>query len=175
MRSSASPLRVSPALFLGSQLLASCVNTSEKPTSPLPVEDQARPSLAAAPPQEVPEDAGRRGTLGYNHALKLMTRLRQSCAPITNDRIWRFIEGLDECPRPLTDAEQQAELNDPWGANVLRQRTFPTRVDAVVQAIAVHDAALASGQRNYLIGEGGQVPLSVAPRTASRSLRYVLT
>ncbi|AEI62802.1 hypothetical protein [Corallococcus macrosporus] len=97
------------------------------------------------------------------------------CPPASNDRIYRHIEGLDACPTALSASDIQAELNDPFATAVLRQNAFPITVDAVVQAVVAGVPRLAAGQKNYVVGEGSQVPLSVAPREADRSLRYVLT
>lgn len=104
-----------------------------------------------------------------------MRLARQNCPPVRSDRICRLIEGVDDCPAPLSESAIKDELNDPWALNILRQHVFPTNVDAIVQSIQQAQPQLAQGQKNYMVGEGSQIPLTVAPREADRKLRYVLT
>lgn len=94
-----------------------------------------------------------------------------TCDPVTEDKIYRFIEGIDTCVVPMTEAEIEAKLQDPFAVNVLRQGEFPNNVDAIVADLS----SLGLTQTSYVIGEGGQVPLTVAPRSAPRNLRYVVT
>ena len=94
-----------------------------------------------------------------------------ACDPVTEDKIYRFVEGIDTCVVPMSEADIEAKLQDPFAVNVLRKGEFPNTVDAIVADLA----GLGFTQTSYVIGEGGQVPLDVAPRTAPRNLRYVVT
>jgi hypothetical protein len=94
-----------------------------------------------------------------------------SCEPVAADRIYRLIEGIDNCVLPMTAAEISTELQDPFATSVLRKDSFPDTVDAILQALSTSGLI----ETSYIIGEGGQVPLSVAPRDAARNLRYVVT
>ncbi|MGK7874170.1 MAG: hypothetical protein AB4426_12910 [Xenococcaceae cyanobacterium] len=90
----------------------------------------------------------------------------------TQTQIYRFIQGIDSRPRPMTDEEIQEELNDRWATTVLRQGNFPPNVAEIVEAIdnANPNLSLAS----YVVGEGSQIPTTVTPRTNNRDLRYVI-
>ena len=96
-----------------------------------------------------------------------------TCPSVTPGKIYRFIQGIDDCLRPMTEQEIQDNLNDPFAKEVLRQNKFPDNVSEIVQEV---DDSISSFQHfSYLVGEGTQIPLSVAPRDASRNLRYVVT
>ncbi|WP_287276879.1 MULTISPECIES: hypothetical protein [unclassified Okeania] len=69
--------------------------------------------------------------------------------------------------------EQEANLNDLWGKEILRQGKFPQEVKDSQEAIAEADASLT--QKIYLVAEGGQIPLSIAPRNADRNQRLAIT
>ncbi|NET08446.1 MAG: hypothetical protein F6K09_01725 [Merismopedia sp. SIO2A8] len=69
--------------------------------------------------------------------------------------------------------DQQANLNDLWGKEILRQGKFPKEVKDSQEAIAQVNSSLT--QEIYLVAEGGQIPLSVAPRHGNRNPRLVIT
>lgn len=174
--------RRSLALLLGGLLLVGCSRSdkSASSTSSSTAASASGAPSAAAAPSSVPASAaavngeGRRRGLRHKPA-NLLMRAGQPCPPVTNDRIWRFIEGLDECPRVLAEGEIAQELKDAWAAKVLRAGTFPTSVAEIVAAMASKVPEMASGQKSYVVGEGSQVQLSVAPRDGGRDLRYVVT
>ena len=95
------------------------------------------------------------------------------CGPVEPGKIHRFVAGVDRCVVPMTDQEIRDELNDPFAAGVLRKGMFPEGVAEIAAAVAASAPGLALSV--YVVGEGGQVPTSVAPRDAPRDLRYVLT
>lgn len=96
-----------------------------------------------------------------------------NCAPVESGKIYRFIEGMDLCVTPMTEQEIVEKLNDPFATAILRKGTFPDSVDAIVTAVS--NSGLNLRQANYLVGEGSQIPTTVASREAPRNLRYVLT
>lgn len=69
--------------------------------------------------------------------------------------------------------EQQANLNDLWGKEVLRQGKFPQEVKDSQEAIAQTNQNLT--EKIYLVAEGGQIPISVASRDAQRDPRIAIT
>jgi len=69
--------------------------------------------------------------------------------------------------------EQQANLNDLWGKEILRKGKFPLEVKDSQEAIAQANTNLT--KKIYLVAEGGQIPLSVAPRDKNRDPRLTLT
>jgi hypothetical protein len=69
--------------------------------------------------------------------------------------------------------EQQANLNDLWGKEILRQGKFPLEVKDSQEAIAQANPKLT--KKIYLVAEGGQIPLSVAPRDKNRDPRIAIT
>lgn len=154
-------------LTIAGLLLAGC-REPERPSGPAPVQTAETPAASTAPV------AARRGVLQHQRT-SLVAEQKQDCAPVTDDKLWRFIEGVDVCPSPLADADAARELNDPWGAQVLRAKVFPTTVDAIVAAVAAKLPTMVANQKSYVVGEGSQVPVLVAPREDGRSLRYVVT
>src|ERR1700734_1084082 len=43
------------------------------------------------------------------------------CPPVVAGQIYRFIDGIDRCMIPMEAGDLAKELNDPWGALVLRK------------------------------------------------------
>jgi hypothetical protein len=95
-----------------------------------------------------------------------------SCPPIVADKIYRFVDGTDNCLMPMSNAEI-VKLNDAFAKNLLRQGAFPPNVDTV--ATDIMGAGLNLQQTNYLVGEGSQIPTTIVDREAPRNLRYVLS
>ncbi|MEM8721742.1 MAG: hypothetical protein AAGE84_21000 [Cyanobacteria bacterium P01_G01_bin.39] len=96
-----------------------------------------------------------------------------TCAPVTPDKIYRFIQGEDNCLVPMTTSEIEENLNDPFAENILRADKFPESVSEIVQQV---DNSINNFQHDsYLVGEGTQIPLTTAPREAQRNLRYTIT
>ena len=102
-----------------------------------------------------------------------MRRQLSSCPPVVSGTIYRFIDGQDSCVVPMDPEDIEEKLNDPFAQAVLRQGNFPDSAQAISDAIRQSD--LDFDQTSYVVGEGSQVPLMVADRDKSRSLRYVVT
>lgn len=95
------------------------------------------------------------------------------CDPVKPNQLYRFIEGLDgACPTPMSPQDIQQELHDPFWIGVLSTGNWPGTVQDI--ATAVLKAFPAWSSSSFLVGEGMQVPASVANRDANRDLRYVL-
>jgi hypothetical protein len=95
-------------------------------------------------------------------------------------QIYRFIDGIDRCMMPMVDPQPAKELNDPWGSLVLRKNAggagpWPGSVADIVSAMASVNSSNQFQQFSYLVGEGTQIPTTIAPRTGNRDLRYVIT
>ena len=97
-----------------------------------------------------------------------------SCSPVVSGEIYRFIDGLDQCLVPMDAQEIQENLNDPFATQVLRKNEFPDSAQMISDAIANAENADLN-QTSYVVGEGGQVPLTVASGDQPRNLRYVIT
>ncbi|NEO61950.1 MAG: hypothetical protein F6J98_16515 [Moorea sp. SIO4G2] len=96
-----------------------------------------------------------------------------NCTAVIPDQIYRFVEGIDSCLQPMTDDEIEQMLKDPFATGILSKGTFPENVDALAAAIA--DSQLNLESANYFLGEGSQIPTTIASREEPRNLRYVLT
>ena len=94
-------------------------------------------------------------------------------AAVLPGKIHKFIEGVDACVVPMADADVAAKLNDPFATTGLRRNTFPDSVAAIVSAVGAANNGLQ--QSSFFVGEGSQVPVTVAPREAPRDLRYEVT
>jgi hypothetical protein len=91
---------------------------------------------------------------------------------------FRFIEGVDSCLQPLS-ATDLAQLRDPFAVNVLQTgvgqpNRWPSSVEQIVSLVSAVPG-FAANQKSYLVGEGGQITVSVAPRDAPRNLRFIIT
>ncbi|MUG97309.1 hypothetical protein F7734_35270 [Scytonema sp. UIC 10036] len=103
----------------------------------------------------------------------LIAQKTANCAPVESGKIHRFIDGMDSCVAPMTEQEIGENLNDPFATAILRKGIFPDSVDAIVTEVS--NSGLNLQQANYLLGEGSQIPTTVASREEPRNLRYVLT
>jgi len=108
-----------------------------------------------------------------NSDQRLYLSQANTCATVTSGIIYRFVEGEDDCLIPMSTEEIEEKLNDPFAQEILRANKFPETVREIVQEI--DDSIPNFQQDSYLVGEGTQIPLSVAPREAERNLRYAIT
>ncbi|MBW4631255.1 MAG: hypothetical protein KME30_04940 [Iphinoe sp. HA4291-MV1] len=98
-----------------------------------------------------------------------------SCPPVVKDKIYRHIEGLDKCLTPLSDSEIE-KLTDPFAKTLqgllTQQKPLPDDTQTINQAIA---DKWGYGPTTYFVGEGAQIPTTVAARDLPRGLRYTIT
>ncbi|MEM7538043.1 MAG: hypothetical protein AAF639_38085, partial [Chloroflexota bacterium] len=99
------------------------------------------------------------------------THAHGGCEPISSNQIYRYVEGIDECLMPMESSEFE-ELTDTFASGLLHKGILPDSLAALDEAIR-EELGLVS--TIYVVGEGGQVPLEVADREASRYLRYTVT
>src|SRR3954454_7223585 len=71
-------------------------------------------------------------------------------------KIHRFVHGVDDKARGMTDDEIATELNDPFALLLLRKGVFPATVIEVLEGV---DAATPDGdplrqQMSFIVGEG---------------------
>jgi hypothetical protein len=92
-------------------------------------------------------------------------------------QIHRFIQGIDASPAPMAADEIARELNDPFGALLLRKGTFPTTVHEVLTALdtATQPSDNLRRQMSFLVGEGSQIPWSQQTASLDRGLRLAVT
>jgi hypothetical protein len=113
-----------------------------------------------------------------NQSSKAVTQSAGVCEDVKPFTAYRFIEGVDKCAEMLTPAGL-AQLQDPFAVNVLQKgigepNLWPSTVEQIVNLVSAAPG-FAANQKSYLIGEGGQITNEIAPRDASRNLRYVVT
>jgi hypothetical protein len=93
-------------------------------------------------------------------------------------QILRFIEGVDAAPTPLEPDAAAAQLNDPWGALVLRRAAvFPGTLDEVLAAL---DNLNQGGggvplQSSFFVSETGLIPVNAANSSLHREFRAVVS
>lgn len=79
---------------------------------------------------------------------------------------------------PMSPDEITSQLNDPFAVTVLRKNAggkgvWPATVPDIVTTVVKANPTFV--QKNYMVGEGCQIPTSIAPREGTnRDLRYVL-
>ncbi|MEM7538843.1 MAG: hypothetical protein AAF639_42185 [Chloroflexota bacterium] len=93
-----------------------------------------------------------------------------ACEAVVSEQVYRFVEGIDDCLVPLDQTELDA-LGDPFATALLKQGIFPETTDELDQAI---QETLGYNPTVYLIGEGTQVPISIASREENRFLRFTI-
>lgn len=102
--------------------------------------------------------------------------LEDGAAGLADDVVHRFLLGQDAAPVPLSAAEADQQLGDPFAQLVLLQGTFPPTAGAVLDAI--EDAVPAGDplrtQQFFLVGEGSQIS-SRAGLRVRRNLRFLAT
>jgi hypothetical protein len=100
------------------------------------------------------------------------------CSDIAPLKLYRFIEPLDACMQLMSPADVAA-LGDPFAVNILAKgigdpSKWPVTVETVVSLVAAVPN-FAANQQSYMLGEGSQITTAIAPRDASRNLRYVVS
>jgi hypothetical protein len=100
------------------------------------------------------------------------------CSDIGPLKRYRFIDGLDNCMQ-LMSASDIAALGDPFAVNVLAKgignaSKWPATVESIVSLVTAVPN-FGANQQSYMLGEGSQIPTTIAPRDAGRNLRYVIT
>ena len=148
--------------------LSACT-TLPKP-SPVP-EQKASASASASPASEVAQSNIDTKFVTRSKVLSNLARSKQNCAAIDSKKVYRFVEGANDCMVELDASFSASQLQDPFAQTVLHQNARPDSVDKIVAAMS--SAKLQ--QSSFIIGEGSQVPLTTAPRDADRSLRYVIS
>jgi hypothetical protein len=94
----------------------------------------------------------------------------------TPPQILRFVEGVDSTATAMPAGDIAAELNDPWGALVLRKGVFPANIDEVLAAIKQLDQGGAGLplQSSFFVSESGQIPANAVP-APQREFRMVIS
>ncbi|NMG09979.1 hypothetical protein [Brasilonema sp. UFV-L1] len=108
------------------------------------------------------------GGIWFASAEASTTLSSQKCPALVPDKIYRFIEGLDTCITPLSNSDIE-KLNDPFAKSLLRQGSLPATTEDLNQVIA---DKFGYKRTIYFVGEGSQIPTTVAARNERRSLRY---
>lgn len=111
--------------------------------------------------------------LGSPEGMRFSTMSESNCEPVVGAKIYRYIAGIDRCVTPMTDQDIAKTLNDPFATVILRKGSFPDSINAISTAIL--GSGLNLQEANYLVGEGSQIPTTIASRDEPRNLRYVLT
>ena len=94
-----------------------------------------------------------------------------NCQPVEIGKIYRFLEGQDSCLTPMSDSDIE-KLNDPFAKDVLRQGNYPRSAKGINDTIK---EKLGYEPATYYVGEGAQIPTTVASRDLPRGLRYTVT
>lgn len=91
--------------------------------------------------------------------------------------IVRFVAGLDQAPRPMTDVEVEDLLNDPLAVLLLRRGTYPRTLTEVLDQLDQFNQVPEGlpEQQTFLVGEGSQIRWSQATATVNRHLRFAVT
>jgi hypothetical protein len=100
-----------------------------------------------------------------------------SATELEPEQIHRFILGIDDKPRPMTEEEIGDELNDPFAVLLLRRGVFPTTLAEITAGIdsAIGKEGPLSTEMRFLVGEGSQIPLSEETAKLPRGLRLAVT
>jgi hypothetical protein len=94
-------------------------------------------------------------------------------AKLDPKQINRFVVGVDEKPRSMTDAEAK-ELGDPFATLLLLKKVFPRTAGECLKLIGKHAKKTSPLRKQmvFVVGEGSQI----APRKdVGRNMRFVIT
>lgn len=111
--------------------------------------------------------------LGSPEGMRFSSMSEPNCEPVVGGKIYRHIAGIDQCVTPMTDDDITTNLDDPFATEILRKGSFPDSVDAISTAIS--GSGLQLQQASFLVGEGSQIPTTIASRDQPRNLRYVIS
>jgi hypothetical protein len=99
-------------------------------------------------------------------------------AQVQPAQILRFVEGVDAAAVPMAANDAATQLNDPWGALVLRKvDVFPGSLDEVLAAL---DKLNQGGggvpvQSSFFVSETGLIPVNAASANLTREFRAVIS
>jgi hypothetical protein len=93
-------------------------------------------------------------------------------------QILRFVEGVDAAPVSMAAGDAAAQLNDTWGALVLRKvGVFPGSLDEVLAAL--DNLNQGSGgvpvQSSFFVSETGLIPVNASTASLHREFRMVVS
>ena len=92
---------------------------------------------------------------------------------LTDDTISRFILGLDNAPVLMSAAQAATDLQDAFATRLLNAGVFPNTAGEVLHALEkVDPGGPLATQRFFLVGEGSQLPATVAD--AQRNMRFLI-
>lgn len=98
--------------------------------------------------------------------------------PVTHSavvsQLQRFIEGIDQAPKPMGSNEIEDQLNDPLATALLRKGILPSNVDELVGALN-RSGGTTDDQKSYFISESGKIEDGQGTGTLSRKFRMVIT
>ncbi len=163
------------ALAFAFLLLGTACQVSEVPVH---TQSQAQSTAAKAAPaaHEWRRAYPHRG--GATARTAVTTAAVTQCADAKALTLYRFIDGIDNCMQ-LMSSSDIAALGDLFAVNILAKgmgdaAKWPNTVETVVSLTAAIPN-FAANQKSYMLGEGTQITTAVAPRDASRNLRYVVS
>jgi hypothetical protein len=87
--------------------------------------------------------------------------------------VLQFIAGRDAAPAPLSRDEVRARLNDPFARLVLDSGDAPPL--SLRALLARLDQSPLTGQRSFVVADGGQIPWSPETETLQRNFRLAIT
>lgn len=91
-------------------------------------------------------------------------------------RVYRFVLGIDPAPVAMSAEEVETLLRDPFAQLLLRKGTFPLTLRELLSALdAVNgDPEGLPQQKNFLVGDGGQIPWTPETADVNRLLRFAV-
>lgn len=99
-------------------------------------------------------------------------QIAASCQPLVAGKIYRHIEGIDNCVIPMSDTEIQ-ELTDPFALALLRKNIFPDNPQEISEAIANSDLGFV--RNSYVGAVMGQVPTTAFSKEDYRGVSFIVT
>lgn len=97
--------------------------------------------------------------------------------PLEPNRVYRFVLGLDDTPRPLTAEESATWLRDPLAELLLKRGAFPQTLQELLGGLDRFDGQ-PNGlprQASYFVGDGSQIAWRPDTAALERQLRFAIT
>ena len=93
---------------------------------------------------------------------------------LQDGRIHRMVVGEDTRVRVLEADEAARELGDPFATLLLLRGIFPRTAGEVIERLQEEEAPDAGEPLFFLLGEGSQIPMSIATAGVQRRLRFLV-
>ncbi|HLM03115.1 MAG TPA: hypothetical protein VK400_18835, partial [Pyrinomonadaceae bacterium] len=114
----------------------------------------------------------------YRHSAPGGKGMLEAGAPpaLEAGRIYRFVLGVDDFPKPVPEAEIETLLQDSFAGLLLRRGKFPLTLRELLTEIDAlnNDAGGLPQQKIFLVADGGQIQWTPETASVNRLFRFAV-